>query len=167
MKTMARRFPFARPINVGMLLVSAGFALGLMFIVLGVGAARTGRDAQDLPTQIERISPSKGDSVLQQTPLLVDLIPGYTGELEVNGLAIPVEEVRAATNPEPGQTVAAAESLVTKFDPGSNTLTYVPQDGAIVERLPLGQNTIKVVYWRLDEGPTRALSYTWQFEVDA
>jgi hypothetical protein len=146
------------------LLISAGFALGLALILAGLMSATTGRDAQGLPDEIERISPGKGDSVLRQTEILADLIPGYEGELVIDGQTLPVEEVVAESDPKPGES-AAAGALTTTFDPGSNVLRYLPQDGAPIAQFAQGTHEVKVVYWRIDEGRAKALSYTWQFKV--
>lgn len=153
-----------RPIDRTMLLISAGLAIGFILIIAGLLSATTGRDALRLPDEIELVDPSPGDSVLGQSEILVDLVPGYTGELVIDGQTLPVVEIVAAANPEPGQDIAP-DTLVTRFDLGTNTLRFLPQEGAPIERLEQGPHTVKVVYWRIDEGPTAARSFTWQFDV--
>lgn len=153
-----------RPIDRTTLLISAGLAFGLVLIIAGLVSATTGREALGLPDQIERIAPGEGDSVLRQSEILVDLIPGQMGELVIDGQTLPVTEIVAAANPEPGQTVAN-DDLVTRFDLGTNTLRFLPQEGAPIERLDPGPHTVKVVYWPIDVGRSAARSFTWQFDV--
>jgi hypothetical protein len=158
---MARR-P-RRPLNRTTLLISAGFALGLVLIIYGFAAATTGRSAQGLPDEVELVSPAPGDSVLRQTEIVADLAPGYTGELVIDNQTLPVVEVTGTLDAEPGQDVAIP--LTTRFDPGSNVLRYLPQEGAPIPLLEQGPHEVRVVYWRIDEGRSGALSYTWQFDV--
>jgi len=146
------------------LLISAGLAIGFIFIIAGLLSATTGRDALGLPAEVEHVDPNPGDSVLRQSEILVDLVPGYTGELVIDGETLPVAEIVAAADPEPGADVAA-DVLVTRFDLGTNTLRFVPQEGAPIERFEQGTHTAKVVYWRIDEGRSAARSFTWQFDV--
>ena len=158
---MARR-P-RRPLNRTTLLISAGFALGLVLIIYGFAAATTGRNAQGFPAEVEVVSPAPGDSVLRQTEIVADLAPGYTGELVIDSETLPVVEVTGTLDAEPGQDVTIP--LTTRFDPGSNVLRYLPQDGASITLLEQGPHEVRVVYWRIDEGREGALSYTWQFDV--
>jgi hypothetical protein len=152
-----------RPINRTTLLISAGFALGFVLIIYGLAAATTGRTAQGLPDEVEFISPARGDSVLRQTEIIADLAPGYTGELVIDGDTLPVIEVTPTLGAEPGLDVQIP--LTTRFDPGSNVLRYLPQDGAPIPVFEQGTHEVRVVFWRIDEGREQALSYTWQFDV--
>jgi hypothetical protein len=161
MTRMSRRL--RRPLDRSMLLVSLGFALGMVLIVFGLFSATTGRDAQGLPDEVEQISPARGDSVLRQTEIVADLAPGYTGELVIDGVALPVVEIQATLTPDPSQD--ATVPLTTRFDPGSNVLRYLPQDGAPIPRFEQGTHDVSVVFWRIDEGRERARSYSWQFDV--
>ena len=154
-----------RPIDKGLLVASAVIALGLGLIALAFASATTGRAALGLPDPVERISPGKGDSVLRQAEIVADLAPGYTGRLVIDRKAIEVVEVAAAVNVRPGQQVNQGV-LVTKFDPGSNTLTYQPQEGAPIASFATGPHEVTVFYWKLTD-PADVRSFTWQFSVTA
>jgi hypothetical protein len=155
-----------RPIDRTKLLVSAGFALGFVLVIAGLLSATTGRSALGLPKEVEQISPGRGDSVLRQSEVMADLVPGYTGELVIDGQTLPVVEV-GTTLVDPGQVASQDVEipLSTRFDSGSNVLRYLPQEGAPIERFDPGPHEVKVVYWPIDEGRDAALSYTWQFDV--
>lgn len=153
-----------RPIDPKLMLASFGLAVGLALIVFGFGSARTGHDATGLPPEVELIFPQPGDRVLRQTSVLADLIPGYTGKLIIDDQDIGVVEVQAAEKVQPGQEVNGG-IVVTKFDLGSNTLTYEPQQGAPIAQFAPGPHRVKLVYWRIDLGPDSARSHTWEFNV--
>lgn len=59
------------------LFTSVAIAIGILFIIFGVRASRTGRDESGLPTAIERMSPANGDRVLRQSQIIVDFVEGY------------------------------------------------------------------------------------------
>jgi hypothetical protein len=153
-----------RRVSIEKLLVSFGLALGVVLIVYGFATARTGRDAQGLPDEIESISPAKGDQVLRQSAIEVDLIPGYRGVLIIDGEELPVVDLEGSATAGPGETINA-DITATKFEPGNNTLTYQPQKGAPIAQFATGPHEVKVVYWKIDEGRQAARSFTWQFEV--
>lgn len=69
--------------------------LGLLLGVVAVGAvilAPSG-DSTNLPSALERFSPSDGDIVQRQTALEIDLRAGYTLVLRIDGLLIPAVEI--------------------------------------------------------------------------
>lgn len=149
-----------------MLLASLGIAAGLMLILTGLFSVQTGGEAAGLPAEIEVISPGPGDRVLRQTPITADLAVGYEGRLTIDDRAIPVERISSATAAvlKPGE-LPRVGSLVTVFDPGNNTLTYVPQEGGEIAQFAPGRHRVKVEYWRIELGPDTARPYTWEFEV--
>jgi hypothetical protein len=146
------------------LAVSFLVAAGLVLIVSGFLASRTGREAQGLPDEIEIVNPGRGDRVLRQTPLTVNLADGYQGVLIVDGIELPVQEIEPVNPADPGAVVNSGITDV-RFDPGSNTLTFQPQEGALIERFEEGQHTVTVVFWKQTESRERSFSYTWSFQV--
>ena len=153
-----------RKVSIEKLLVSAGLALGVFLIAFGFATARTGRDAQGLPDEIESIAPAKGDQVLRQSTIEVDLIAGYRGVLVIDGQELPVVDLESSATVEPGQSLNA-DIKTTKFEPGNNTLTYQPQEGAPIAQFATGLHQVQVIYWKIVDGRQASHSYTWQFEV--
>jgi hypothetical protein len=148
------------------LAVSLAIAVGIVLVFVGVNASVTGRDAQNTPPEIENITPLRSATqVLQQEQIIVDLITGYTGVLIVNNIEIETFTLGedAAPNALPGAQPDVP--LVTIFEAGNSTLTYTPADGAPIEQFTTGVNTVQVRYWKIIDGPTRAKSFTWQFDV--
>jgi hypothetical protein len=147
------------------LVLSLGFAIGLVLVIFAFTSARTGDDTPHIDNPaIQALIPNPGDLVLRQSQVGIDLAPGYTGQLVIDSQALPTQTVVAA-QPPPGQTVAPI--LNVRFDPGDNTLLYQPQDvqGAPIREFAAGKHTITARFWKLDEGEGAAQQYTWSFQV--
>lgn len=152
---------------------------GALLIFLGIAGSVTGRDQSNLPDEIERIEPSKGDKVLNQANLVVDLVPGYTGELIIDGVLLPTVSTQVGEPTGPAATDVTASSVaaptpvspddlnVVRFDAGTNTLSFQPRPGGDLERFAAGQHFVTVRYWKIIEGPQNDFTYGWGFEVTA
>ena len=152
--------------KVGRVAASMAIAIGLVLVFLGVSKATTGKEAQKTPDQIESILPVRSAIQVQnQEPIVVDLIEGYTGRLELNGVSIEtfsLSDVSTGTF-DPGAQVTLPKATI--FEPGNFTLTFTPSEGAPVEEYISGVNIVTVTYWKIVDGPNRARSFTWQFDV--
>ena len=145
---------------------TAGVAVGIgvLLVVLGLNASVTGREAQNLPPQVQSINPVRSATQVQrQERIQVDLIAGYTGVLVVNNIELPVTSLDALPAAKPGQQIDLPLTVI--FEPGNNTLTFQPTKGALIERYNTGVNTVMVRYWKIVDGPGAARSFTWQFDV--
>ena len=164
-----RMVPVAKKrIDVKLLLASFGIAFGIVLVVLGVSSSVTGREEQQLPDAIEEIEPIRGATqVLQQARLFVDLQSGYEAVLILNGIELETVSLdqlgNSGTLPKPGEQISLPLKAI--LEPGNNTLTYTPVEGGPVEKFDTGSNTARVLFWRTDEGRSRARSYTWTFTV--
>jgi hypothetical protein len=162
-----RRRRRRRPIDVKLLFASLAIALGVVMIGFALLRAETGGDIDDLPEAIERITPvNNAVQVLSQTEVFVDLEDGYEGRLIIDQLELETARLDelAGANPRPGSQVETPPGVVI-FDQGSATLTYVPVDGAPIERFDDGVHTATVVYWPIEDGEQAARSFTWSFQV--
>jgi hypothetical protein len=154
-----------RRIDPRTLLVSAGFAVGVILVAHAFTSARTGSDAQGVKNPaIDRLIPSPDDLVLRQSEVGIDLATGYTGQLIIDGKALLTQEVVAANSPTPG---TVDRILNVRFDRAENTLLYQPLDvaGAPIKQFDPGRHTITARFWKLDEGEDTAHQYTWSFRV--
>lgn len=152
-----------------MLLVSAGIAVGLILIGMGLQSATTGRDAQNIPAAIEEMSPGPGDQVVQQAQISVDLVEGYEASLEIDGIALEttrLDELSAEGNNslEPGAQVEIPPTAI--YDPGNYIISFTPQEGAPIEVFGQGVHTATVTYWKIIDGKAKARSFTWEFEAN-
>lgn len=98
-----------------------------------------------LPVAIQAVSPTAGSNVLSQSDVMVDLAVGYTGEIDINGVPIPEEQL------------SRAEAL--------NQFRFEPGVGKALPRLFADQNCVRVNYWLIAQGPDSSSTYTWCFEA--
>jgi hypothetical protein len=158
--------PWWRRIDPSVAIVCAVVAGGFVLVLNGVLSGVTGDDRAPLPPLIESVSPvPQAVQVLSQSNVFVDLAADHTGRLVIDGEPIEtvnVDEIGSLAV-EPGQQVDLPP--VTIYEPGNATLTFTPNDGAPIEEFLEGEHVVQVIYWRIDEGPERARSYTWTFTV--
>ena len=128
--------------------------LGLLLLV-AVGmfwlAGRNGNaDPEPLVTEsaVEQLIPADGSpSVLRQAEIGIDLKDGWTGELSVNGVFIPEDQLRRN------------EPLAQVF--------FTPGPGKEIEQYRTGTVVVVASIWRPIDGETRedARQVVWRFTV--
>lgn len=157
-----------RRINKENLVISVVIAAGLTLIAVGLSVGTTGREAQRLPDEIELISPGPGDTVLVQSQVFVDFIPGYAATLIIDGIELEttrLDELSAGgATPRPGAQVEIPPTAI--YDPGNFTISYLPQDGGAIESFTQGQHRATVRYWKIEDGPSKARSFSWEFTTN-
>jgi hypothetical protein len=164
--TTADRAPVPRGrrrLDVKLLAASLAIAVGLVLIGFALLRADLGGE-DDFPSAIQNVSPvPDAVQVLTQTQVIVDLAEGYEGRLMIDGTeldTVRLDELGNA-NAEPGTQVDVPPGVV--FEPGNGTLTFTPGEGAPIERFADGTHTATVFFWRSEEGPAAARSFTWTF----
>jgi hypothetical protein len=162
--------PPRRRLDRGLLLASFVIACGVVLIVYGFLAAVTGDDGIDRPEAIESIQPVENAvQVLRQERIVVDLQFGYEARLEVDGIELPTTVIGqsdvdpARQTAPPGQQVDLPPTAI--FDPGNAVISFQPVEGAPVESFSQGRHEARVVFWRIQDGPDTARSYSWSFDV--
>lgn len=156
-------FVRSRRDTVRMVLVSLGFAVGIMLVIWGVTGSVTGREAIGLPDEIVSVAPSPNDAqVLSQTEIYVDLEANVEAELIIDGIAVPTTRLGEVV-PEPGQQIEQPPTAV--YDPGNAWIRFQPQEGAAVEEWSQGVHVVTIVYWDVELGRDAARRYTWSFTV--
>ncbi|MEN9821688.1 MAG: hypothetical protein ACO3AV_00080 [Ilumatobacteraceae bacterium] len=154
------RRPQLRP-----LLASAAIAVCVVAIGFAFTLSETGRERLDLPEIVESIDPVRGAvRVPAQTQVFVDLAPGYTGVLVVDGLELETVSVEALQDKQkPGQQIVLPPTTI--YEPGNATLTFVPSPDADIQEFSQGEHIVQVIYWKVLEDRGSARSYTWTFNV--
>jgi hypothetical protein len=107
------------------------------------------------PAAIDEIFPACNTLVFQQSTIGVDMAPGYSVELAINGVSIPRDQVenRAATN-----------ATSTRIVP--DLFVFNPGPGKEVQRLSPGPNSATVTYYKLSANPSTAVQFRWFFTVN-
>jgi hypothetical protein len=153
-----------------LLVCSFVIAAGLVMVLLGFQASVTGRKALALPATIEDIDPVRGAvRVPAQTEVFVDLLPGYTGVLVIDGIELKTVDPNDPNDPNapslavPGQQVSLPPTTI--YERGNATLTFMPTEGALIQSFTQGTHTAKVIYWKVLESRQRSQSYSWTFSV--
>jgi hypothetical protein len=153
----------------GLFIASLVIACGLVLIIYGFTSAITGSDGIDRPEAIESVQPVENAvQVLQQDQIVVDLVAGYEARLVVDGVELPTtvigqSEVDPNVQAQPGEQIDLPTTAV--FDPGNAVISFQPVEGALIETLTEGKHEVTVFFWRIEDGPEQASTYTWNFEV--
>ena len=162
-----KKFP-PTSFNVPALLASIGIALGIVLVVAGLNSAVTGRDALNLPDQIEKLSPANNEKVLRQSEIMIDFVAGFDAVLIIDGVEIPTTRIDELTangkQPKPGEQVEIPATAI--YDPGNFTLSYLPQEGGLITELKQGDHQATVLFWKAPNTREKASSYSWKFSVD-
>ncbi len=153
-----------RRVDRKLLVASFVVAIGLVLIGWALLRAVTGDEAADLPAAVEEVTPPPSAiQVPQQSQVIADLQAGYEGRLVIDGVQLPtirVDEL-GSVDVEPGEQIDVPPGVL--FEPGNATLTYTPAEDAPIESFASGTHTVTVIYWRTEEGPGRARSFSWSF----
>lgn len=153
----------------GLFIASLVIAAGLVLIIWGFTVAVTGDDGIDRPDAIESVQPVENAvQVLQQERVVVDLEQGYEARLVIDDIELPTatigqSDVDPAAPTEPGQQVDLPTTAI--FDPGNAVVSFQPVEGALIESFEQGTHEARVIFWKIEDGPDKALSYRWKFEV--
>jgi hypothetical protein len=129
--------------------------LTFVIAVLAIGAivyaaqlAQTGDDVDEpvlSGADVEALIPPRNSEILAQEPLGIDLAPGYTGVLIVNGIEIPEDQ------------------LIRRN--GLDEILYRPSgDDAAVEYVA-GENCVVALVWPVEESRLEARTVSWCFNV--
>ena len=158
-----------RKFDRGLFIASLVIAGGLVLIIFGFTSAITGTDGVDRPEAIESVQPVENAvQVLQQDQIIVDLLSGYEARLVIDGVELPTtvigqSDVDPDVQAQPGQQIDLPTTAV--FDPGNAVISFQPVEGALIETLTEGKHEATVYFWKIEEGPDQASSYSWTFEV--
>lgn len=123
------------------LILAAVVAVNLGIVALTLA----GRSDQGpaLPSEIERLVPTRNSLIRPQEDVGADLKDDHTGVLFVDGVEIPLDQLRIV--------------------PGLGQVSFRPGPGKEIERLTPGPHSATIEYWRQDQSRDQGRSFTWQF----
>ena len=121
--------------------------LAVIGCFVGMGWAFTLNKTPEIPlrTDVEGVEPAFGAAAVPgQTPVKVDLVFGYTGEISIDQNPLPKDEVQ--------------------YEKAQAILSFSPGPGKSVSRFTNGIHVAQVVYWPL-ANPTDRKVFQWSFTV--
>lgn len=143
--------------------IAALLLLAVFILVKGTQRAETGLDVMDSDPVIVTQTPLPGSIVLYQTELGVELALGYDGNLVVNGIAVPDDQLLGAVD---ASTLTPEQIARFGVRPnGRNRIFFDPGPGKVIDELPQGANTVTVYYHRDRQPEVDTGSVTWTFTV--
>jgi len=126
------------------IIVAAGLAVAALAIVLLVTVG--GSDDEPASAQaVEQLIPGRGDQAIRQARVGIDLAPGYTGVLVINGVEIPEDQL---------QRVEALNQIY--FQPGEDKEIDAFEPGAVC---------VVAIHWRIGEDRGAGQPVRWCFDV--
>lgn len=106
---------------------------------------------------VEQLIPGRDTQLVQQGTVGIDLAAGWEGELVINGIAIPRDQLDFRPNPVNGTTVPVVNA--------GNMLQFTPGEGKVLESLPVGNVCATATVWEAESGPDDSRLVTWCFDV--
>lgn len=127
-------------------IVVAGVVVAIALMVVAVNQSQDDPVAQVTNVSaVERLIPGRGDLAVRQAQVGIDLAPGYTGVLLVNGTEIP-------------------EDQIERVEP-LNEMYFTPREGNEIEAFEPGEVCVTAIYWRIGADREAGDSTRWCFDV--
>lgn len=139
-------------------------AAAVAFVVVAVQRASDSTDAVTAAADpaVVRQAPAPGTHVLRQSRVGAELLPGYDGQLTVDGRAIPEDQLDGAIGPDhPGYDPELGVRPNTR-----NQVFFTPGPGKEVERYRSGEVAVELRLWKIADGPETARTISWVFFVN-
>jgi hypothetical protein len=140
-------------------LALAGAAAALVIGFQGASDPET--VVRNRPAGVLRVFPGEGAASLRQEPIGAQLADDLTGEIEVDGRPIPVDQTERPVVATAGDTAPAARGLS-----GLNQVSFTPGPGKDISSLTPGDHVARILYWKkVGETRDQAQSYSWTFKA--
>jgi hypothetical protein len=142
-----------RPAHPARVAIIAGVLLVVVnAAIIGTHSEVRGTPVKERSAAILDLSPQEGEHIIPQSPIVVSLKDTYTGQLSIDGKAIPLDQV-------------------TVRNPNFFELTFQPQAGHDIREFAPGPHTATIEYWPETKTYEEAVAskllgtYTWPFNV--
>ncbi len=96
-------------------------------------------------TAVRHVEPARGDRVLRQAEIAVDLDPTYSGVLSIDGHRLPEDQLDRIA--------------------GLNRIAFTPAVGKDITKLSAGRHCATVELWPTSDPAVPHRTYNWCFEV--
>ncbi len=144
------------PTRVKLLLVACTVAaIGIFVGAYAANSDPSANNGCNQPKAVELLYPPCNTLAFQQAQVGVDMAPGYTVDLVINGTPIPRDQV---------QNQAAENAVEARVVP--DIFLFTPGPGKVLERLKAGPNTATVSYRKVGTNEATRQSFTWSFNAN-
>ncbi len=140
---------------------SLALAVATALLVVGFQESKDGggQARQSRPAGVLRVFPAEGAASLRQEPIGAQLADELTGEIEIDGRPIPVDQTERPVVATAGESNPAARGLS-----GLNQVSFTPGAGKDIVSLAPGSHVARILFWnQASEAREQALVYTWSF----
>jgi hypothetical protein len=132
------------------LVASAVVAVAIVGLIIAFSTLNSGNKDPVLTAgnaqMVENLIPRRNSQVPQQSTVGIDLVTGWTGVLQLNGVEIPQDQLQ--------------------ITPQIGLIEYTPGPGKEVEEFRTGQNCVTAVIWQISDGRgVDDRNITWCFQV--
>ncbi len=139
---------------------SLALAIAAALLVVGLQESQDGgvELRRSRPAAVLRVFPGEDSASLRQEPIGAQLNDDFTGEIEVDGRAIPLDQLERPA-PISADNAPAARGLTAL-----NQVSFTPGPGKDIEMLAPGRHTARLLFWRkVGETRAQAAPYVWSF----
>lgn len=138
-----------------------GAAIAFVVVTLQKSPESTSRPGAVTDPAVVRSVPAPGSHVLRQSSVGVQLLPGYDGELEIDGVSIPEDQLDGAVGPDD----PAYDPQLGIRPNNRNQVFFTPGPGKAVDRYHSGEVHVTARFWNIADGRSTARSVSWAFFV--
>ncbi len=116
---------------------------------------------------VRKLTPGADAKALRQTQVGADLLDGFDGRLTINGIPIPEDQMEGVVDPSSPEALRIDPDQPIQVRPNNrNRVFFLPGPGKVIEKLPQGDNTITVTYFKDGAPALQRGSLTWVINVD-
>lgn len=145
------------------IVVVAVLALACGILFYGTRRGQSGDDTVRDPV-IKIQDPAPGTRALRQATVGAELEAGYDGRLTINGVEIPEEQMEGAV--DPAKTKPKDLKRYGIRPNNRNRVFFTPGKGKVFEKLPAGEVTVTLRYFKERRSLETALVTSWTFRAD-
>lgn len=142
-------------------------AVAAAILYLGSSRAEVTQPTGTGDLVVRQLSPGRDAKALRQTEVGADLKDGFDGRLTINGTPIPERQMEGVVDPSSAEAARLPGDQELQLRPNNrNRVYFAPGPNQVIEKLPQGDVTITVTYFRDGQPQLDRGSLTWTINVD-
>ncbi len=139
-----------------------GAAIAFLVVTLQKSPESASRPGAVTDPAVVRSVPEPGAHVLRQTSVGVELLPGYDGELTIDGVSIPEDQLDGAI--APGNPSYDPELGIRPNN--RNHVFFTPGPDKAIDRYRTGEVHVTARFWNIADGRSASRTVSWAFFVN-